>query len=114
MEAAIDICGAFSTEKVFWYLYRLIFSGVISVGHGQSLGIFVVRACLIVCDAILGLCVDSAVRQVRIDLLGVIRIVFIEAIRNLLLVWSFSMEVSVHVFVLKDVGSLIVRSIIER
>ena len=44
----------------------------------------------------------------RVGLLGVIRIVFIEAIRDLLLIWSFSMEVSGQVFVLKDVGSLVV------
>ena len=114
METAIDICGAFSAEKVLWYCYRLVFSGVISVGHAQSLRIIFVRACLFVCGTVPGLCVDNAIRQVRIDLLGVFRIVFIKAIRDLLLVWSFSMEVSVHFFVLKDVGKLVVRSVIER
>lgn len=114
MEAAIDICGAFSAEKGLWYFYRLVFSGVISVGHSQSLRIIVVRACLIVRDAIPGLCVDGTVRQVRIDLLGVIRVVFIKAIRDLLLIRSFSMEVWVQVFILEDVGNLVVRSRIGR
>ena len=113
METAIDICGAFFAEKGLWYFYRLVFSGVISVGHAQSLGIIFVRACLIVCDAIPGLCVDNAVRQVRIDLLGISRIVFVKAKRDLLLVWNFSMEVWDEFFVLKDVGNLVVRSIIE-
>ena len=91
MEAAIDVRGAFSAEIILWYYYCCIFSGVISVG--QSLGIIVVRAYVIVRDAVLGLCVDGAVRQVRVDLLGIIEIVFIKAIRDLLLIWRFSMEV---------------------
>lgn len=86
MEAAIDVCGAFSAEKVLWYCYRLVFFGVISVGHVQSLGIIVVRAYLIVCDTISGLCVDGAIGHVGIDLLGVLRIIFVKAIGDLLLV----------------------------
>ena len=69
---------------------------------------------MFICDAIPGLCVDHAIRQVRIDLLSVIRIVFIKAIRDLLLVWNLPMKVSIHFFVLKDVGNLVVRRIIER
>ena len=114
MEAAIDICGAFPAKEVSWYRYRLVISGVINVGHGHSLGIFVVRVYLIVGDAIPGLGVDSAIRQVRINLLVVTTIVFVKAIRDLLFVWNCSMEVCVHVFVLNDVGELLVHSIIER
>ena len=89
MEAAIYICGAFFAEKVLWYCHRLVVSGVISVGHVLSLGIIVVRVYLIVCDAMPGLCVDSAIHHVRINPLGVMRIVFDKAIRDLLLVRSF-------------------------
>ena len=86
MEATIDVCSAFSTEKVLWYCYRLVFFGVISVGHVQSLGIVVIVACLIACDTISGLCVDGAIRHMGIDLLGVLRIVFVKTIGDLLLV----------------------------
>ena len=111
MIAAIDVRGAFSAAKVVWYRYVSFFSGVISVG--QSRGIIGVRACIIVCDAILSLCVNSAVREVRIASLVIIRIVFIEAICYLLLIWSLSMEISGIVFALKDIGSFVVRSIFE-
>ena len=114
MEAAVDVCSAFPAEKVLWYRYRLVISGAIGIGHVQSLGIIAVRAGLVVCDAVPGLCIDSAIRHVRVDLLGVIRIVFVEAIRELRLGWNLSMEVSVQFFALKDVGTLVVRSRIER
>ena len=114
MEAAVDVCGAFPAKKVLWYCYRLVISGAIGIGHIQSLGIIAVRAGLVVCDAVPGLCIDGAIRHVRLDLLGVINIVFIEAIRELRLVWSVSMEVSVQFFALKDFGTLVVRSRIER
>ena len=108
MEATVDVRSALPPEVVLWYCYRSIFSGVISIS--QSLGIIIVRAHLTVCDAVLGLCVDSAVSQVRVDLLGVIRIVFIEAIRDLLLIRSFSMKVWIHVVIMKDISNLVVRS----
>ena len=108
----IDVRGAFSAEEIQWYCYCCIFSGVINAG--QSLRILVVCTYFVVRGAILGLCVDGAVRQVRIDLLGIITIVFIEAIRDLLLIWSCSMEVSVHIFVTKDIVDLTVLSLIKR
>ena len=108
MEAAIDVRGAFFAEKILWYCYCCIFSGVIRVD--QSLGIVAVRAYNLVRDAILGLCVDGAVRQVRVDLLSIIEIVFLKTIRDLLLICQVSMEVSRHVFVTKDIVDLAVRS----